>query len=341
MAEEYVFRQADEPGPSIWGVALSSTIWSAALVSPLVGRACPSLSNDSEIPLMMFFNWPVWFCAIATAFVQGYFAAYVQAIVAEAEELCVEPSPLTFLCVSVLTASAVAGDIMDSIRTYLWLREFPEGSMQSLKLVQEKYKDYEGGPTVLWRPTDGIPLWYRSLCFLFLIVLRACLAAAIACIGAGHIVLSETDEDRILNTVGLLFVLDLDEIAHNLFTPPYIQRRLERMPSIESVLAPEPPAGDPNVPVAGNFLWFANLCRFWIMFTFWILASTILTYSWCESNQAAILGGVGATLAVLTCCFCSCMGVSDGKTVLAGRPSHSMRTVAAAPAPAMAPEVLS
>ncbi|CAK0855340.1 unnamed protein product [Prorocentrum cordatum] len=169
---------------------------------------------------------------------------------------------------------------MGLIRSYLWLREYPQGGILhgSLKQVQKKYKDHYGVPTVLWRPTGSIPFWYRSLCLLLFIIVRACIVAAIAVIGSGHIVRSETD-DRILNIVGLFFIADLDDVVHNMCTPPPLHHILDTMPPMELGLLADPPEDDPSVPVTGVFMHFAAVVRIWTMATFWMFCTTILTYS--------------------------------------------------------------
>merc|ERR1719387_3221195 len=74
---------------------------------------------------------------------------------------------------------------------------------------------------------------YKTLVFILIVLPRAAIAVLVVWIGAVYILNSSDAETMILNTLAVLFVLDIDEFFYQTFTATHMKMQLTTVPSIE------------------------------------------------------------------------------------------------------------
>jgi len=157
--------------------------------------------------------------------------AYEDITSGECDELTMAPF-LVMLSVSIYAAFVIK-DIEESMRLALLFFVMIPTTAKSKVF---KYKKSEDGG---WELADVGFSCVRKLGIAgFVILPKLGIAVALLVLGAQYLAASASDADLILNSLALIFVLDLDEMIYVFVTPSFNKRLLEHLPPIQEQRVP-------------------------------------------------------------------------------------------------------
>lgn len=113
--------------------------------------------------------------------------------------------------------------VKETVKMYFWLSVFrwEWGTMkhQPLRLVREELHDPEGGLSIsAVRPVSHISA-PEGLVYVLILLAKISVELFATFVGSGGVLLSASDLDLILNTLAATFILELDDVLHDVFVP--------------------------------------------------------------------------------------------------------------------------
>lgn len=231
----YVLDDAHCEGPS-----LPPTIYSAALISPFGTRrhlttTCGGFFLNAVLVL------PNWLLLFVNFGIQAAFVYFVGEIGGPDTYCPVNPilrsaGLLVFLIYNV-------GEIVETLTLFHWLALMPTAKKVRPIAFGE---DADGFSIVV----SGIPAWYKVLSGALVLLPKLAIGVALCFLGAGFLLHSPDEGSLIINSVGLFFVTQIDELFFVAFTPGVVAQGVERLPSMR---------------VRGCAIIFYHIARPWVL----------------------------------------------------------------------------
>lgn len=159
---------------------------------------------------------------------------------------------LRILCVFVFCVSSFL-EIRDSENMFFGLWACPTKDSSQ---AQATHQSHAGHGAVMeaeskgWNPADRMNVWlkkktagtgwtlenmtkaYKAFVILAVVLPKLGIALSVAYVGSVYILKSGDAETMILNTLAVLFVVDIDEFIYNTFTPASMKSQLVNIPEI-------------------------------------------------------------------------------------------------------------
>merc|ERR1719265_1150519 len=245
----------------------------------------------------------------------------------ENEQSCQHGSTLLrLLCLASLVWTVVAKDMCETVTLGKWMWQFP---MYDAEKDGPRLKDKDIGFLYIHLekfdlaiPTTGATR-FQQVSVVVLVLIKFCLGCALMKIAAAYVAHAPSNEDLLLNSVAMLFVLDVDELLYAVITPAFVRKMMEQMPGLVS----HPKMWNDDLDRTLRELF--SLWR--MLFPWWSSAAVTaaLHWSWCRAANPSIAVNVvviaGAVVVVAICvvpCILSCLfvwaGLSAQEQITAG-----------------------
>jgi hypothetical protein len=143
---------------------------------------------------------------------------------------------------------------------------------------------------------------------MFGVLVRVAMALALVVVGGGHILHTETSEEKILNAVAMAFVLDLDDFAYDFCVSDAMKLVIEELHPFEICLDDEKTLRQSLVELMGGYFRPAT----GIMFTCYLVQSHCA-----EESTIATLSFLVTLLIISGSCFFCGMWTDNGLDVVA------------------------
>lgn len=114
---------------------------------------------------------------------------------------------------------------------------------------------------------NGLPMWLKLINTFFVLMPKLFVAATLLCWGGGFVVGATSNEDVLLNSLALVFVIELDEYMYSFALPKNLKKFCEEMPPVI-----------PNTDFITTFTYWNSLCG--MIFNFIILMGTTQAMYW-------------------------------------------------------------
>lgn len=175
-------------------------------------------------------SWILSFAALAA---QAVLVNSVAGIVDEnnIEEPCAEggDAVVRYLTCGIFCAYMLR-ELMETGSFHSWLQHIGSadcGSQEPCKMTEVKGAR---GDT-FFRPAFGIPIWKRSI-FYLLLFCKLAVAVALLYFGSAYIVMAKDNENLILNTVAMLFIVEVDDVLYVLCVNDMVKNVVEDFPQL-------------------------------------------------------------------------------------------------------------
>lgn len=297
---------------------LPPSIWSAALLTllmfpfPWTTRSdAPGLPSRAALFKDFFhYTMPSLLNCIVCTVVEIAFIIYAKGVVDDMDmdgAACQSPAGIDYLCVGCLVLVVWSGDVNDTFAILSWLRQIPHDNTPA-DARPFGFIKMKNGPTGLlrWRPGFGMSMGLRMLLLLGFFV-RLALAVALVVVGSGHIVGTESTDEKILNAVAMAFVLDLDDFAYHFCVSHLVSVLIEyKLPEIHEL-----PSSSPSF--RQSFFEYVEYFEGYIYPAFAIIFTCCLVQPSCSDYGFVVSLALGVPLLLVSCsCFCLGMWDSDG-----------------------------
>eukprot|EP00041_Stephanoeca_diplocostata_P041792 m.8951 g.8951 ORF g.8951 m.8951 type:complete len:418 (-) comp6783_c0_seq2:89-1342(-) len=170
---------------------------------------------------------PLWVAMILVQVSQAGIIYYLSKVVDDVDNECQDTPRMLQLIALLVFTTQIWRDIWETFKYGIYLRVTP--TVKQWTNANVFVVDDRTGEPDKFAPGHGITNHYRYALYLIVILPKFLIAVALWWFGTGFLVNSTTDADLLLNTVALLFVLDLDENLGDL-VPEYVRDNCAKFP---------------------------------------------------------------------------------------------------------------
>jgi len=135
---------------------------------------------------------------------------------------------LRVLCLMVFAAYCIA-DVYQSMWMLMWLFYLPNSKDCGVQRLRTG-PDQEDKDLV--EVKNGLPCWLKIFNTQLVLIPKLSVAAFLLCYGSGFLLAARTNEDVILNSLALVFVIELDEYMYGYGLPLNIKNYCEAVPPV-------------------------------------------------------------------------------------------------------------
>lgn len=283
---------------------LPANIWGAVIFA---GFSAPSMVSQVSVHFLAALLPGLCGCVA----IQVMFIYYIAMLVDTSDAVCEQGSPiLRTLCLAVLAWFMIAKDFEETFQIVFFMRQFPaydkdrDDAMLKEKGAGFLYKELPDFDVAV--PMTGLTGFQRGSVYMLMAAKLLC-GLALHYFAAGYVARSTSDENMILNSVAMLFVIEIDEIMYAVIVPDFMRRLVDKMPNF--VADPDTWWSDDNVSQEVAAV-FKMLVRWWTG----VATCAAMYLSWCslpgvdEGVLHVINLGIWAGfLAGVTCCLIPCL----------------------------------
>jgi hypothetical protein len=286
---------------------LPESMWSALLVLFLPHEFF--FTRFDLVPLAAVFIFGV--------IVQITFVVELFNIVQAAEHEITEPSNLSICCIATLVGSVQGGELRHCYNMFQWVRLWPgHGWGEKVQgkpapdwrklIVKRKVYRTQDQDFDYWVPAGYIDLRDRLLIYFFLSA-RVTIAVCVLVYGSGHVLFSKDAETQILNTVGVVFVLEIMEYFYRVAAPSSVRHTLQELPPIGSCVWKRSGSTTFSTYLSSQYGGLASM-------TFFALLTLSLVHFWGATDVLKpIMFLLGAVLVVMIFAFTNFCRYHDGQ----------------------------
>lgn len=99
-------------------------------------------------------------------------------------------------------------------------------------MMRKANRSLTGGPDMDTWTLDRMTRSWKFMCFVLSALPRLAIAVAVLVMGAEYVSRSGSKEDMILNTLAVLFVVEVDDAIYNVFTSESLRSHMETLKPI-------------------------------------------------------------------------------------------------------------
>eukprot|EP00055_Hartaetosiga_balthica_P015096 m.86981 g.86981 ORF g.86981 m.86981 type:complete len:348 (-) comp8779_c0_seq1:670-1713(-) len=239
--EEEFFKPLDD-APSVKFALPMESIYSSAILVPF-GASTEEYRSFGRGFVAMLVVFPHWVLVFFNMFAQGTFIFYIsdKLLSSSSTGSGVCPSPFLLQISGLLVFGGVVySDLLETLQMAMFIFLFPVATEhQPLSLKTKRQKDGNGvNTTENVSIVSGMRRWYKFVVYLLLLVPKLVIAGALLYFGSLFIMRSETNEDLILNTLSVTFIIEIDEILFRATSPSLIKCTLQQLPRLPHANTP-------------------------------------------------------------------------------------------------------
>lgn len=281
-----VFHVPEDPSDGIWSLFLPKSIYSTVFMLPVTVSMRSLRDKDSFISIII--TQVVLYITVIS--VQGAFMINMYRIIGEQRkentELCAEGDQILRVLCLAANVSFIFGDILETVNMYRWLNCVPAWNRKIHKKIlnfcrkrqtdassfpMQRYKNSAG--LEVRKPAVGFTIMYRMVIIVMVLLPKLILGLWLLIYGTGFVASADNNSDLILNSVALLFIIQLDDVSYNLLTPDAHKSWL--LHSFEITFFKEE----------------ENKIMRWLPFVcFWAILTCVATfyYTWCKLDNTPL-----------------------------------------------------
>lgn len=138
---------------------------------------------------------------------------------------CPANSILQITAIATLTCYAL-GDLRETVNMMWWVMYMKTTPRtERLQIV----RDVENGTDEI---ASGLSRWYKLFAYVFVVLPKFALGTLLWWYGASYVVMSDSNAELILNTVAVLFVLEIDDQMYIVTVPARVQKVFKALPPV-------------------------------------------------------------------------------------------------------------
>lgn len=141
---------------------------------------------------------------------------------------CPAEAPLRLAAVVTLTCYSF-GEIFETLDMYWWVMYMK--TTPNTEQMQVLYDVESGEPTEI---ASGLSKWFKWFVYLCIILPKFAIGVLLWWYGASYVAMSENNSELILNTVAVLFVLEIDDQLYKVTVPSAIRAVFEALPPVKT-----------------------------------------------------------------------------------------------------------
>ena len=84
---------------------------------------------------------------------------------------------------------------------------------------------------------SGMTLWFKFVCYVVIVLPKLVIGVLLAFYGSGFLLVSDGNESLILNTVGLTFITQIDELIYFSMVPGNVKKCIDDLPTTDITYA--------------------------------------------------------------------------------------------------------
>jgi len=220
-----------------------------------------------ELSDLLAFNVPILLGSLVTEICQAMSIFGVVMCISHKESteehVCsTGSSGVRFACNAIFLIACM-NDLVETFNMHLWLHRIPSSKKsETLRFQRFTSESTTFGPMAAHKAVSGISLARRAGLYFMLLLPKVVITLMLIHYGSAYVLLSETNEDLILNCVALCFIVDIDDIIYGFTTTQEVKTCLDNMPPL-GLLEEDFPVGSQS----------------WIYANFWPLASYVVIIS--------------------------------------------------------------
>lgn len=155
-------------------------------------------------------------------------------------------------------------------------------------------------------PMTGITP-FQLVCAYFMMSIKFALGCALLYVSSAYIVHADSNENMILNSVAMLFIIDVDELLYAIIVPDYIRRMIDSIPPV--VAHPKDWQWDNDKSGRETSGVWKMHSKFWTG----VATTGIMWWSWCRTTYGVYdiqhgvsLGAWAGAVCLTWCCIMPC-----------------------------------
>tara|TARA_A100001015_G_scaffold288391_1_gene359183 strand:+ start:128 stop:1015 length:888 start_codon:yes stop_codon:yes gene_type:complete len=212
----------------VWTTKLPESVFSAAMISPLWITVKPGCNFESILGMGM-----MWIFAILSFLIQATCVYFVQEMTRN-KTSCSNASTLLTLISLLCFSSLIWVDIFETFKMGSYLYMLPKAKTIDGELVKSIKFDYAGnGVGFLDSNKSGVSRLYKKSVIAIILIPKWAIACSLWYYGCKFILMSDSNEAVLLNSVSLNFLLDIDDYLYKALISDYVKTTIiEDWPSL-------------------------------------------------------------------------------------------------------------
>lgn len=211
----------DEETP-VWITSLPESVYATAMMSPMWITTKPGCNFESIFGIGM-----LWAIAYFSFILQSSAVYYVYDMTEEFDKSCQDSSKYLQLISLTCFSSLIWVDLFETFKMASYIYMLPLEKEIDGKLVEYIKFDHTGGPIGFTDDNEsGISKFYRRIVDVFIFLPKIIIASILWYYGCKYILYSSSNEEVLLNSVSLNFLLEIDDYLYKAIISDYVKNTL-------------------------------------------------------------------------------------------------------------------
>jgi hypothetical protein len=211
----------DDTDTPVWITSLPESVYSTAIMSPL--WILKPIGCNFETFFGVGILWSLCYICIL---MQGLCIYFIYDIIKDNTD-CNNSNSILQLISLVCFTSIIWNDIFETIKLLTYIYLLPISKKIDGKLVENIKFDHTGqGIDFVKENKSGISIFYRKIVIIFILLPKILVACFLWIYGSKYILYSLSNELVLLNSVSLVFILDIDDYIYKAVISDYVKNTL-------------------------------------------------------------------------------------------------------------------